>query len=159
MVRIRKLMGVWLIAMSFMSLIGCGALGETALQGGEASLLTLVDLLLTDFSNQVADALEADEGQAADDISDGDDDDGNDDDGIIVDDPVLNGEMIFTANGCTACHCADAGGGCALDAPALVGISADSLDDRLRGDTPHPGGKFDFDDLEIADLEAYLASL
>lgn len=152
MVRIRKLMGVWLIAMSFMSLIGCGALGETALQGGEASLLTLVDLLLTDFSNQVADALEADEDQAADDMND-------DDDGIMIDDPVLNGEMIFTANGCTACHCADAGGGCALDAPALVGISADALDDRLRGDTPHPGGKFDFDDLEIADLEAYLASL
>ena len=149
----RKLTGVWLIAMSFMSLIGCGALGETALQGGEASLRTLVDFLLTDFTNQIADALEADEGQAADDMSD------DDDDGIATDDPVLNGEMIFTANGCTACHCADAGGGCGLDAPALVGVSGDSLDDRLRGDTPHPGGKFDFDDQEITDLEAHLASL
>lgn len=155
MARIRKLMGVWLIAMSFMSLIGCGALGETALQGGEASLRTLVDFLLTGFTNQIADALEADEGQAADDMSDDDDDD----DGIIIDDPVLSGEMIFTANGCSACHCADAGGGCGLDAPSLVGVGADMLDARLRGDTPHPGGKFDFDDQEIADLEAYLDSL
>ena len=37
---------------------GCDSVAATALQTGEAGLRTIVDLLLTDFTNQVADALQ-----------------------------------------------------------------------------------------------------
>ena len=40
-----------------MGIAGCDSLGEAAAQGTEASLRTLIDLLLTDFTNQVADSL------------------------------------------------------------------------------------------------------
>ena len=40
-----------------MGFAGCDSLGEAAAQGTQASLRTLIDLLLTDFANQVADSL------------------------------------------------------------------------------------------------------
>ena len=69
------------------------------------------------------------------------------------------GETLFTGNSCAACHCDDATGGCALDAPSLVGISDATLDDVLRGAASHTGGKLEATDQDIADLTAYLASL
>ena len=33
------------------------------------------------------------------------------------------------------------------------------LDDRLRGDVQHPGGKFNLTNQDIVDLQAYLAGL
>ncbi|MCH8242631.1 MAG: hypothetical protein IH897_08480, partial [Planctomycetes bacterium] len=58
-----------------------------------------------------------------------------------------------------SCHCADAGGGCALDVPALHDADGEKLDEFLRGDTPHTGGKYDLTDQDILDLQAYLAGL
>ena len=72
---------------------------------------------------------------------------------------AANGETIYIENNCSACHCADAGGGCALSAPAVVGVAAEHLDAHLRGGESHAGGTFPFDDQEIADLAAYLQSL
>ena len=71
---------------------------------------------------------------------------------------AAGGALVFLNNGCGACHCDDASGGCALGAPALIGVEADELDERLRGDASHPV-KFDLSDNELADLQAYLGSL
>ncbi len=72
---------------------------------------------------------------------------------------VAGGESLFVANNCGGCHCADAGGGCALDAPALAGATVETLADFLTGIEPHAGGQFALSDQDFADLQAYLASL
>lgn len=77
-------------------------------------------------------------------------------DGLTGD--AANGQMLYTANNCASCHCADASGGCALSAPSLVGVVVTELDDRLRGQVSHPGGKFQLTDQELVDLVAFLAS-
>ena len=67
--------------LSLMGLGGCDSLGEAAAQGTEASLRTLIDLLLTDFTNQVADALlPPDQDEDEDDNGDADPPDLGDDD-------------------------------------------------------------------------------
>ncbi len=259
-----------------MGFAGCDSLGEAAAQGTEASLRTLIDLLLTDFTNQVADSLLADDSPSTGEDDGPGDDDGTDDqpdqDGEAVTfvadvQPILNercinchapggfaqmvgipwdfredtafddlvnrvssqdadftlvvpgdpdsslmflkissesppvggmmplggppltdgevqlirawveqgavkggddvasggsaddGEMLFADHNCSACHCPDAGGGCALSAPAVVGAAVELLDTFLRGAETHAGGTFPFDDQEIADLAAYLQSL
>ncbi len=266
-----------------MGFAGCDSLGEAAAQGTEASLRTLIDLLLTDFTNQVADSLLPDDppsageddgqgdGDGADDEPDSGDDE-PDQDGEAVTfvadiQPILNarcitchapggfaqmegipwdfredtafddlvdrissqdenftlvvpgdpdsslmflkissefppvgemmplggppltdgdvqlirawveqgavmggddgapggsvddGETLFADNNCSACHCPDAGGGCALSAPALVGAGVELLDTFLRGGESHAGGTFPFNDQELADLAAFLESL
>jgi cytochrome c553 len=65
---------------------------------------------------------------------------------------------VFTANNCAGCHCADASGGCALSAPPIIGVTAEMLDSVLRGDQAHPT-KVELSDQDLADLQAYLASL
>jgi len=72
-------------------------------------------------------------------------------------DPVA-GESFYIDAVCAACHCADATGGCALDAPSLIGASVDTLEAVLVGDAEHPGGKQDASADDLANLEAYLAS-
>ena len=72
---------------------------------------------------------------------------------------VAGGEMLFVENNCGACHCADASGGCALDAPPLAGTTVQTLTDHLTGIEPHTGGRLALSDQEFADLQAYLASL
>jgi mono/diheme cytochrome c family protein len=72
---------------------------------------------------------------------------------------AATGEMFYTGSACGACHCPDATGGCALDAPPLVGAELATLDDFLVGDSVHAGGKFDLTEQDLADLQAYLASL
>ena len=72
---------------------------------------------------------------------------------------ALNGKMIFMSNGCTSCHCSDAGGGCGVaNAPNLTCVTYQEIDERLRGGPGHPGGQFDFSDQEIADLQAYFVN-
>jgi len=71
---------------------------------------------------------------------------------------AANGKTLFNANGCVACHCADASGGCAASAPALMGVTTQEVDDHLRGTAVHPGGKFTLTDQEIADIQAFLAN-
>lgn len=84
---------------------------------------------------------------------------GSADGGGSTDGDAAAGEDVYTANSCGACHCADASGGCALDAPSLHDASAEMLNSRPRGDGEHTGGKFDLSDQDISDLGAYLASL
>ena len=207
---------------------GCGTNVEALLaQTGNAAVTTVLDLLLTNFANSVADAFDAADQPRDADNDNGDDEDDEDDgggDGAAVfaancaschgDDGASGfapdvtglaadavaeglelathgsislteaeisaiadflggggglenggttgaptaGEPIFASLGCAACHCADAIGGCALEAPSLVGVGSATLDELLRGDAAHPGGKFDLDDQGIADLAAFLAS-
>ena len=75
-----------------------------------------------------------------------------------IGDPTA-GEQLFAGSGCGACHCPDATGGCALDAPNLRGVGPDTLEGILVGNEDHPGGKFDMSAQDLADLEIYLASL
>lgn len=148
----------------FLGLAGCGTnLEELLYQSVTALGRTAFDVFLTEVANDLADALDRDDMPP----DDGDDngDNGGDGDGNGGDgggdgtDGVAAGEAIYADNGCAACHCADAGGGCALDAPSLVNVESDTLASFLNGDAPHPGGTVDLSDQELADLAAYLASL
>jgi len=148
--------------------VGCGTNAEELLyQTTGAAGRTYLDLLLTDLANAVADRFdrvetaspptddEADEEEDADLVDDGDDvtnGDGSPFDDLTGD-PTA-GEPLCSS--CAACHCADASGGCIPGATALVGVSAETLDEFLRGDAAHPSE--DLTDQEVVDLEAYLAS-
>lgn len=149
-----------LLAFCLVSLPGCGTnFNDTLNQAAGATGRTLLDLFLTDFANALADAFEPE------DVTPAEDDGGGETpppDGPPLEeqegDPET-GASIYASDNCTACHCEDAVGGCALAAPSLVGESTESLDDRLRGGGLHAGGKFDLTDQDIFDLHAYLASL
>jgi mono/diheme cytochrome c family protein len=154
----------------FLGLAGCGTnLEEILFQSTTALGRTAFDVFLTEVANDLADALDRDDMPPDDGDGDADNgDNGGDGDGDGGDggdggtngtDGVGAGEAIYADNGCAACHCADATGGCALDAPSLVSVDPDILAGSLNGDTPHPGGTVDLSDQELADLAAYLASL
>ncbi|MCH7840298.1 MAG: hypothetical protein IID38_08705 [Planctomycetes bacterium] len=88
-----------------------------------------------------------------------DDENGVDGDSGAAGDPAV-GEAFFVANNCGACHCADAIGGCALDAPSLVGEGSTDILDRLTGVMQHTGGTVEGAAQQDADdLAAWLASL
>ncbi len=156
----------WLLVVAYLiSLSGCGTnLNDLLYQTASAGGRTFLDLLLTDTANAVADSF--DQGRTSDQGSTSDQQDAGGgtapQEGPPLDeltgDPDAGG-ALFSANNCTACHCPDARGGCALDAPSLPGVATEMLDGRLRGDIPHPGGKFDFANQDIVDLQAFLASL
>ncbi len=154
---------------------GCGTnFNELLYQAASAVGRTAFDLWLTDQANRIADSHEdgddeptdgddgdADDGDEPDDADGEDGDSGGDDGGgngggDLTGDPSA-GEIGYNSNGCAACHCADATGGCALSAPGLIGVDAATLDDFLRGDASHPS-KADLTDQQIVDMEAYLAS-
>lgn len=146
-------------------LAGCGTnLNEVLLQATTATGQTLVDLWLTDFENRLADSLDpndvtAGDGGSTTDQGGGSTDQGDGGDGStgLTGNPAA-GQTLFTANNCATCHCANASGGCALNAPPIAGVAADTLDSRLRGDASHPI-KPELSDQDLADLQAYLASL
>ena len=152
-------------------LAGCGTnLNEVLLQSGTATGRTLIDLWLTDFENRLADSLNPIAGTVGDGGTTtgqggGSTDQGNGGDGSgagggstgLTGDPAT-GQTLFAVNNCAACHCADASGGCAFSAPPIVGVAVDSIDGRLRGDATHPL-KVELSDQDLADVEAYLASL
>ena len=168
-----------LLGVLCMGLGGCGTnLNELLYQTASSVGRTAFDLWLTDQANQLTDSDDngdddptggddgdADDGDEPDDADgdDGDDGDPGGDDGggigggDLTGDPS-SGEIGYNSNGCAACHCADATGGCALSAPGLIGVDAATLDDFLRGDASHPS-KADLTDQQIVDLEAYLASI
>ncbi|MCH8967103.1 MAG: cytochrome c [Planctomycetes bacterium] len=170
-----------IIAAFALGLSGCGTnLNDVLLQSVSAVGRTFLDIALTDLANAVADSLDqqasapseqadetqtdegegdSDEGEPDADTDPGDDgDQGDADDTGGLTPQAASGEAYYAANGCATCHCDDASGGCALDAP-VVGEDIDTLDEWLRGEVPHPGGKFDISDEQLADLQAYLASL
>jgi cytochrome c553 len=154
------------LAVLALGTVGCGSNWADLLTStGDAAATTVLDILLTDFTNAVADSVH---GTSQQEVGDGQDGGGGDqggdggggsgDSGQVTGDQAA-GEQLYTSSNCAACHCADGSGGCALDSPALQGTDAAALDNFLRGDAPHPGGKLDTDAQGIADLAAYLASL
>jgi hypothetical protein len=149
---------------------GCGTnLNEVLFQSGAATGRTLIDLWLTDFENRLADSLDGNGATSGDGGSTTDQGGGGSDQGNgggtgggggstgLTGDPAA-GQTVFAANNCAGCHCADASGGCALSAPPIVAVSAETLDGVLRGDQAHPA-KIALSDQDLADLQAYLASL
>ena len=149
---------------------GCGTnLNEVLFQSGAATGRTLIDLWLTDFENRLADSLDRNGAAAGDGGSTTDQGGGGSDQGSgggagggggsvgLTGDPAA-GQTVFRANNCAACHCADASGGCALSAPPILGVTAGTLDSVLRGGQAHPV-KLELSDQDLADLQAYLASL
>ncbi len=154
-----------LVVVGLMCLPGCGTnFDEILYQTASATGRTFFDSLLTDLANTLADSFEGGDTPPPGDGPNGDNGGGDPppSDGPPLDqltgDPGA-GEGIYVSNGCAACHCADAGGGCALSAPSLVGVGTGTLDDRLRGDVDHPGGKFNFTNQDVVDLRAYLVAL
>ena len=150
-----------LIVVCLMSLSACGTnFDEVLYQTAGATGRTFLDLLFTDLANTLADSFDRGGAPAQEDEGDGDDTPPPVGPPLeeLTGDPDA-GEGIFASNSCAACHCADAVGGCALSAPSLVGVATETLDDRLRGDVAHPGGKFNLTNQDIVDLQAYLASL
>jgi len=154
-----------LMAMALMVFSGCGTnLNEGLFQAASASGRSLLDIFLTDLQNSVADALDSANTPSGEDQNGGEmtppENTSGDQTPIdeLTGDPAL-GEEIFMANNCSACHCDDAMGGCALNAPNLVEVSVDIVDDHVRGDAEHPGGKFNFSNQDVVDLQSYLASL
>ncbi len=137
----------------------CGTNFEQLLfESGSAIGRTYLDVLLTDFANALATSSDP-EPTPPDDGDNGDtepDDPGNDPATLTGDSAV--GEMLYGSNGCASCHCPDATGGCALDAPTIVGVPAGDLNIHLRGPAPHPT-KFNLSDQDLADLAAFLATL
>lgn len=152
---------------------GCGvSIDQLVVQSGAALGRSYLDLLLTDLGNALAERAEQDQDlNGDDDADDTDGDGGGDGDGDgggdgdadggggslddLTGDPAA-GEPLFAS--CGGCHCADASGGCLPGAPALVGVSAETLNEHLRGDAAHPA-KVNLTDQELVDLQAYLASL
>lgn len=170
----RRVLACILPALALVS--GCGNdFGYLAYQTAESAGRTFFDLLLTEFANQIYDGLtgtnDGDNGndnQSGDDNendnSAGDDDGDNDNsagnggnDNSSAGPDAVAGEQLY-ADSCASCHCADASGGCLLDAPSLVGATAQLLEEFVVGDATHPA-KRDWSDQNLADVEAYLASL
>ncbi len=116
---------------------------------------TSLDLLLTDI------AVTLDENLPEPPIDGGNNGGGVDSGaGDALADPVASlGEEFFNNNGCTGCHCDDASGGCALDAPVLVGAVFETLNRQLRQSGGHFSAPPDISDQQLANLEAFLASL
>jgi mono/diheme cytochrome c family protein len=140
---------------------GCDSLGEAAAQSTDASLRALIDLLLTDLTNQVADSLDQDDpedagdmaGDSDDDVDDADDaDDGTDGGDGAGDDPVTRGETLVADN-CSVCHGADGASGFA---PNIQGVTEDLIAQQTGGAGGHTS--FELSEQDRADIAAYLAS-
>ncbi|MFQ5461692.1 MAG: c-type cytochrome [Phycisphaerae bacterium] len=153
---------------------GCGTdFNNVLFQSLSSAGRSAFDLTLTDLANSVANvanslntpASDADQGEGGasgdgDNDSDGDGDSGGaTDGGAPPDGDATNGRAVFDANGCSTCHCDDAGGGCALGAPSLQGVEAQEVTDKLTGVVGHTGGTRELTDAELADLATYLAEL
>ncbi len=151
-------------------LVGCGSgVNEALFQGANAAGRTALDIFLTELANGLADVFDGTAPPADDDSNgtsngdangDGDGDGGSGANGSSDDlTPDADaGLQVFSSNGCASCHCDNAGGGCALEAPGLLGAQLDTLGDSLRGDSTHPVSST-LSDQDLVDLEAYLASL
>ena len=149
--------GLWLALMMVAGVSGCGtSAGDAFFNTATAAGTSLLDQLLTAAVNGTLDLLNPPPADEQPSDGDGNGGGGGNFDGLTGD--AANGQTLFTANNCASCHCADASGGCALDAPSLVGVGTTQVDDHLRGENPHPGGKFQLTDQEIVDLSEFLAS-
>ena len=147
--------GGWLVgvcaAAVLMGLAGCGTnFDAVAAQTGNAVGITILDILLTDFTNQVADAVDQNAPRPADAADDDADPDGDGDGDDVADDPP--GEQAYAGNGCGACHGGAGEGGSAV---ALDGADqTDAMEERFGGGANHMGSTLT--DQEIADITAWL---
>ena len=140
---------ILLLTCSFaLFLAGCGAASETALQAGDATLRTLIDLFLTDLANDLA----GDDTANDDDADDTNDDADDADDNTDSDDPVARGEALMASN-CAACHGADGASGFT---DSIQGVGADAMDIAISGDEGHM--VYDLSDQEVEDILAFLNS-
>jgi len=148
---------LWLALIMIAAAPGCStSAGDAFFNAATAAGTSLLDQLLTAAVNGTLDLLNPPTTPPADEQPAGGTGGGGSFDGLTGD--AANGQTLFTANNCASCHCADASGGCALSAPSLVGVVVTDVDDHLRGQASHPGGKFQLTDQEIVDLTAFLAS-
>ncbi len=84
---------------------------------------------------------------------------GDNDNGDVTGGDPVAGEAFYLANNCAACHCADAVGGCAANAPNIVGEESDELFGLLSGAEEHPGGTVaGITQADADDLAAWLAT-
>jgi mono/diheme cytochrome c family protein len=130
------------------ALLGCGTnIDALVAQTGNAAATTVLDILLTDFANQVADSFNPPPPQPPVDGADNTNDNG----GGGTGDPTA-GQQVFAAKGCGACHGPAAEGGVG---PALMGNdeSAD-LEARFGAGATHNGKTLT--EQEIADIAAWL---
>ncbi|HEY3243975.1 MAG TPA: hypothetical protein VGM03_11560, partial [Phycisphaerae bacterium] len=75
---------------------------------------------------------------------------------------AIAGMQFYAANGCAACHCNGAEGGCNLTAPGIQGAPQTSLDARLRSSqqqSAHPVKLSGASDCEIGNLAVFLGTL
>lgn len=158
----RTLPGTGLLVGVVIAVAGCDSLGDAALQTGEAGVRTLVDILLTEWTNQLADALVDGPDGGSEDVGDSDIDDGDDmggdddmmtDDDMMIDGAVIRGEMLVSDN-CAACHGADGASGFA---PDIQGLSQDRISESIAGEAGHV--MVDLSEQEIGELAAFLESL
>jgi mono/diheme cytochrome c family protein len=133
---------------------GCGSnVSQLLVQSATAVGQTLLDQWLTDLANALLEEGEGvDASDQPDDASNGDAE--NPFEGLTGD--AANGQALY-ADLCASCHCADAVGGCLLDAPGLLNAEATLLDAYVRGEEVHPI-KRDLTDQDIADLAAFLVA-
>jgi cytochrome c553 len=155
-----KLMALCLFAFTT---AGCGTnVDQFFLQSGTAVGQTLLDLLLTELVNTLADAATGGDSTGnggTDGGTNGGADGGNGGgNGGDVTGDATAGATVFASNGCGSCHCADASGGCALSAPSLIGISADLVNANFGGGDPHPTSP-SLSAQQLADLAAWFGSL
>ncbi len=143
------------VAVAAAILCGCGTnWQELVSSAATAASRTFLDSLLTDLANDLLASAESDE------PSDGNDGDGEGSDGeggtSLVGDSA-RGQSLYNAGGCGACHCNDAGGGCAAGALAILDATAETIQTTLRSGN-HPL-QVNLTEQQHADLEAFLASV
>lgn len=156
--RVLPIVGFWLSQAGLVvGASGCGTNADALLlQAANAAGITVVDQLLTEIANVLAGTPEANDEQTpadSDPSSGGGDDSGDEASG----DPDA-GQDVFVSNNCAGCHCADGKGGCALNAPAIIGADAARLAGAFAETSGHPV-KPVLSEQELADLAAYLDSL
>ncbi len=142
----------WL-AVVLVLLASCATpLDEALLMAGDSGLRTFADILITDLYAALPTPAELfPPPEVPPEEEDG---------GEIPEGDPQRGQELFVANDCYLCHCEDARGGCLAAALNIQGATFQMVDDRTRGATSHPGGKFsEFTDQDVADIAEFLASL
>lgn len=135
---------------------GCGAnTNDLLIQYANAAATTALDQWLTGLANGFAGTPLVDSG--GDDQTPVEDDD-SDGEPTGLEGDASKGEALYSSNSCAVCHCANAIGGCALAAPAIIGATVDDIAGVLDPLSPHPS-KPELSEQDQADLAAFLATV
>jgi len=133
----------WLVGLCasvvLMGVAGCGTnLDAVVAQTGNATAITILDILLTDFTNQVADAFDPNAPQPAGGGDDGDDEGDADDEGNGDDGEEDGGadvspeEQAYIDGGCAVCHGDDGTSGMPIAGLSPAEMSA-GLESAVHG--------------------------